>query len=75
MAKDYRENHKENEESREEEAFFELKSMKNIGKMKKRLDFKNSHFHNPLIQRHSIEDQKENGHSNKKRLFFLIFPI
>lgn len=29
--------------------------------MKKRLDYKNTHFHNPLIQRHDLESQKENG--------------
>ena len=41
--------------------FFELKLEKNLAKTKKRLDFKHTHFHNPLIQKHSLDDQKENG--------------
>ena len=41
--------------------FFEVKLEKNLAKTKKRLDFKHTHFHNPMIQKHSLEDQKENG--------------
>ena len=55
-----------------EEEFFKIKNDKNLSKMKKRLDYKNTHFHNPVIQRHDLEAQKENGDLYKYILYLLF---
>lgn len=59
-AKEFRETNKQDKEIYEEE-FFKVSNDKNLSKMKKRLDYKNTHFHNPMIQRHDLDSQKENG--------------
>lgn len=38
-----------------------MNNEKNGGKTKKNLDYTRTHFHNPVIQKHNYDDQKENG--------------
>ncbi len=61
-AKEFREIQKDEKgKEKPEDEFFMVKNEKNLSKMKKRLDYKNTHFHNPLIQRHDLSAEKENG--------------